>query len=82
MRFSRTLQGKTSVNRSACGRLPLDRAHHFFVFATVADKAQRLERTVDTVAGIAQAWNDVGGLVEMVIDGARINMYVGVLRGQ
>lgn len=80
--FFRTPQRKTSVNRSARGRLLLARAHHFFVFVTVADKAQRLERTVDAVAGVAQAGNDVGGLVEMVIDGAGINMYVGVLFGQ
>ena len=60
----------------------LARAHHFFVFVTVADKAQRLERAVDAVSGVAQAGNDVGGLVEMVVDGARINMYVGVLFGQ
>ena len=60
----------------------LARAHHFFVFVTVADKARRLERAVDAVAGVAQAGNDVGGLVEMVIDGARINMYVRILLGQ
>ena len=60
----------------------LARAHHFFVFVTVADKARRLERAVDAVAGVAQAGNDVGGLIEMVVDGARINMYAGVLFGQ
>lgn len=82
MRFSRTPQRKTSVNRSARGRLLLARAHHFFVFSTLAGMAQRLQRAVDAVAGVAQAGNDVGGLVEMVVDGARINMYVGVLFGQ
>ena len=60
----------------------LARAHHFFVFAAVADIAQWLERSVNTVTSVTQAGNDVGVLVEMVIDGARINMYVGVLLGQ
>ena len=42
----------------------------------------RLLGSEDAVAGVAEAGNDVGGLVEMVVDGARINMYVGVLFGQ
>ena len=49
---------------------------------TVADKARQLQRAVDTVAGIAQAGNDVGGLVEVVVDGAGIDMHIGIFLGQ
>ena len=80
--FFRTLRGKTSVTRSARGRLLFVRAHRFFVFSTLAGITQRLQRAVDTVAGIAQAGNDVGGLVEMVVDSAGIDMHVGILLGQ
>ena len=80
-RAARPAQAK-AFNRSARGRLLFDRAHRFFVFAAAAVLAQRLERAEDAVAGVAEAGNDVGGLVEMVVDGARINMYVGVLFGQ
>ena len=56
----------------------LARAHHFFVFVTVADKARRLERAVDAVAGIAQAGNDVAVLVQVVVLSAQVDVNIGV----
>lgn len=58
------------------------RAHRFFVFSTLAGLAQRLQRAIDTVAGIAQAGDDVGSLVKMVVDGAGIDMHIGIFLGQ
>ena len=82
MRFFEPHGAKRPLTKGARRHLLLARAHHFFVFAAVAVLAQRLERAVDAVSGVAEAGNDVGGLVEMIVDGARINMNVGVLLGQ
>ena len=50
-----------------------------FLALSVSDAPQDVG---SVIRAVAQAGNDVGSFVEMVVDGAGINMYVGVLFGQ